>query len=403
MEAEHQPAEMKEEREDRLQRRDRDDADLQVSQGTQSRIDSLRGGGQPLPQSARAYFEPRFGHDFSDVRVHTTGRAEEAARQVNAQAFTIGRDIVFGVGRYNPETQTGRQLLAHELTHVVQQSQASMPNQIMRKPPTSPPQWPSGGIQVIGTDKNDLVNILTTCTGVSMSLDKQGMLTIEKDKSKSAKGGSAAAIEALRQQVGNKKFGIIIDTDPAAEAVAVGAFSHDYPGYQSIDVANVRLMAKASGASGGFDACSAVLHEMTEAAAGRAAAIGGKLKGDDLFKAAHSKGVAVEEKIRTEAGLPLRSEKQGGTQLLASEIPNKQLLFLESTVFGSGKTTRTQINLVRFILGAPKGDEISGDYNIIASHVVEGEEKFSTQREAILVFNKYASEFGFKKFPVPAK
>jgi hypothetical protein len=85
-------------------------------------IDALRGGGQPLPPSTRAFFEPRFGYDFSDVRVHTNGRAAETAQQVSAQAFTVGRDIVFGAGHYNPETQPGRQLLAHELTHVVQQT-----------------------------------------------------------------------------------------------------------------------------------------------------------------------------------------------------------------------------------------------------------------------------------------
>ena len=347
--------------------------------------------------------EQRFGHDFGHVRVHADSLSAATAETVNARAFTIGKDVAFAVGQYSPTSLEGRRLLAHELTHVVQQSQASMPSQIMRKPPTNEPKWPSGGIQVVGTDRDDLVNIVSTCTGVPMSLDKQGMLAIGKDKPKSAKGGSTVAIDALRQQVDNKTFGIIIDTDPAAEAVEVGAFSPDFPGYQSIDVANIRVMAKAPGASGGLDACSAVLHEITEAAAGRAAAREGKLKGQDLFKAAHGKGTAVEEKIRTDAGLPLRSQSEGSMQELGNEVPNKILLFLHSTVFGSGKARRTQINLVRFILGAPKGGEISGDSNVIASYVAEGEEKFSTQREAILVFNKYASKLGFKKLPVPAK
>ena len=79
------------------------------------------GAGEPLPESAKAFFEPRFNHDFSGVRVHTDARANAAARQVDALAYTLGRDIVFGAGMYKPETPEGKQLLAHELTHVVQQ------------------------------------------------------------------------------------------------------------------------------------------------------------------------------------------------------------------------------------------------------------------------------------------
>lgn len=80
------------------------------------------GSGRPLEAATRSYFEPRFGRRFRDVRVHEGPRAEEAARAVSARAFTLGRDIVFAAGEYVPETPAGRRLLAHELTHVVQQS-----------------------------------------------------------------------------------------------------------------------------------------------------------------------------------------------------------------------------------------------------------------------------------------
>lgn len=83
--------------------------------------DVLRSSGQPLNESTRAFLEPRFGHDFSDVRVHTDSRAADSARAVDALAYTIGRDVVFGAGQYAPEATQGRQLLAHELAHVVQQ------------------------------------------------------------------------------------------------------------------------------------------------------------------------------------------------------------------------------------------------------------------------------------------
>jgi hypothetical protein len=65
--------------------------------------------------------EPRFGHDFSQVRIHTDARAAESAMAVNAQAYTVGRDIVFGGGHFTPQTSHGQKLLAHELTHVMQQ------------------------------------------------------------------------------------------------------------------------------------------------------------------------------------------------------------------------------------------------------------------------------------------
>ena len=87
-----------------------------------ARIQALKGSGQPLPNSVRAFFEPRFGHDFGRVRIHADGRAADAARSVNARAFTVGRDVVFGTGEYRPGTTSGKQLLAHELAHVVQQN-----------------------------------------------------------------------------------------------------------------------------------------------------------------------------------------------------------------------------------------------------------------------------------------
>lgn len=82
-------------------------------------------GGAPLSRGARSYFEPRFGHDFSRVRVHADGAAATAARAVQARAYTFGRDIVFGAGEYAPATVQGKRLLAHELVHVVQQGAAA--------------------------------------------------------------------------------------------------------------------------------------------------------------------------------------------------------------------------------------------------------------------------------------
>ena len=85
----------------------------------------LRSPGQPLDPAARAFMEPRFGHDFGPVRVHSGVAAEQSARDMNAQAYTVGQDIVFGTDRFAPGTNEGRWLLAHELAHVVQQSGAA--------------------------------------------------------------------------------------------------------------------------------------------------------------------------------------------------------------------------------------------------------------------------------------
>lgn len=83
--------------------------------------------GHPLDTSTRALFEPRFGHDFGRVRVHSDPAAAQLARTIGARAYTTGCDIVFGEGMYRPETSGGRRLLAHELAHVVQQSRG-IPN-----------------------------------------------------------------------------------------------------------------------------------------------------------------------------------------------------------------------------------------------------------------------------------
>ncbi len=85
-------------------------------------INVLRGGGYPLSEAERAYFEPRFGVDFSQVRVHTHNQASQAAQALNSRAFTVGQDIFFANWQYSPLSTEGRRLLSHELTHTLQQS-----------------------------------------------------------------------------------------------------------------------------------------------------------------------------------------------------------------------------------------------------------------------------------------
>jgi len=86
--------------------------------------DVLRSQGQPLDSGTRTFFESRFGHDFSSVRVHVGAGPAQAARVIGARAYTLGQDIAFGHGEYVPGSPAGARLLAHELTHVVQQRQS---------------------------------------------------------------------------------------------------------------------------------------------------------------------------------------------------------------------------------------------------------------------------------------
>lgn len=90
--------------------------------GLRSRIQALKGKGRPLSQSERTFFEPRFGHDFSNVRIHQGEQESDISRSINARAFTLGNNIAFGSGQYQAHSIEGRRLLSHELTHVVQQS-----------------------------------------------------------------------------------------------------------------------------------------------------------------------------------------------------------------------------------------------------------------------------------------
>ena len=104
----------------------------QVSSNLESRINSLTSGGQSLDPATRNYFEPRFGNDFSHVRVHHGGEASNVSRSINARAFTLGNNIVFDTGQYQPQSSEGKRLLGHELTHVVQQGAANSESHVSR-------------------------------------------------------------------------------------------------------------------------------------------------------------------------------------------------------------------------------------------------------------------------------
>ena len=123
-----------EEEEQHLQRKPAAGAGLRLeaSPHMDARIAARSGRGAELDSTTRAFFEPRFRHDFSQIRVHADQEAAAMADSVNANAFTVAKDIYFAPGRYAPGTNAGHRLLAHELTHVVQQSSVHQPRAMQR-------------------------------------------------------------------------------------------------------------------------------------------------------------------------------------------------------------------------------------------------------------------------------
>ncbi len=104
-----------------------------VTDDVKKRLDKAGGTGSPLPDNIREYMGSQFGYDFNEVKVHADGGAANLARSLSAQAFTSGKDIYFGSGKYNPNSTQGRRLVAHELTHVVQQKGRILQPYIMRQ------------------------------------------------------------------------------------------------------------------------------------------------------------------------------------------------------------------------------------------------------------------------------
>jgi len=113
------------EEEEKLQRKESSEAEVQSNGELDNYVSSLGSSGQPLPESSRNFFEPRFGHDFSNVRIYNDANAARSAKSISAHAYTTGNNIVFNSGQFSPDSDNGKRLMAHELTHVVQQGQAS--------------------------------------------------------------------------------------------------------------------------------------------------------------------------------------------------------------------------------------------------------------------------------------
>jgi hypothetical protein len=123
---------------------------ISVSSSFASSLNASKGGGSPLPQGTRSFMESAFSADFSGVRVHTGNQASEMSKGINAKAFTYGNDIYFNEGQYNPVSSEGKHLLAHELTHTVQQGDNIKGEKIQRVGPAAAAGIAFGAGVVIG-------------------------------------------------------------------------------------------------------------------------------------------------------------------------------------------------------------------------------------------------------------
>jgi hypothetical protein len=149
--------------EEKLQRKESGTAGA-APQATAQYIGSINGKGRPMDGGTRSFFEGRMGNSFGQVRIHTDGEAARSASGINARAYTYGNHVVFGEGQYRPESSDGKQLLAHELAHVVQQGGAGPQVQRQVGPAAPVPHFRDCVPSVTGRDDADalLSNALAT-------------------------------------------------------------------------------------------------------------------------------------------------------------------------------------------------------------------------------------------------
>lgn len=158
------------------------EATTELSPEVESQVEHMQGGGAPLPETERGFFEARLDADLSDVRIHTDEQAAQTAQDLNARAYTIGPDIAFNAGEYQPGTNEGRHLLAHELTHVMQQGAAS---EIQRQEEEA---------------ESDLPTEEEKAEALALAEAAKGEASVAQDASESQKGEAQGESEAKKAE-----------------------------------------------------------------------------------------------------------------------------------------------------------------------------------------------------------
>lgn len=248
---------------------------------------TLASSGKALEPAVRQDMEQRFGYDFSRVRVHSGTEAEQSARDVNAHAYTVGQNIVFGAGGFTPETHQGRRLLAHELTHVVQQSKGSVEPMIQRR------------LLVTADKKADIkamFDLLEPASGFRLKHDAK---TNEVSVTASVlKPPSFVLADRLATIMDDPKQDAEIHLGRKQEGVHVGAFPSDLSKpVQEIRIDHILALEKGAPGSG----VAKLAHEIVENYEGHALK---DYNWNVAFDASHKKAVETEDLIESELGHP---------------------------------------------------------------------------------------------------
>ena len=235
---------------------------------------------QTLSPQERAFFEPRLGSDFSQVRIHADARSAEMAEALNAEAFTFGRDIYFGAGKRRPGSREGDRLLAHELTHVVQQSHIGQ---------TLQPK-----LRLTGTDDHiaRVIRLLNTGLGnfYYVSIDSSGMVKIDPIRAAhtSSATGPGPAEKALAERLwsltteaGTTTVGVVAGGVPIVGSYALS----------QIDIADIEALGSGQP---GWNARAALMHELIEQREKQLGTTKAQRDYGSDTTGAHSKGLAVE-------------------------------------------------------------------------------------------------------------
>ncbi|AFZ26218.1 hypothetical protein Cylst_4112 [Cylindrospermum stagnale PCC 7417] len=220
----------------------------QGSSSLESRLASQQGSGNPLDEQTRSFMEPRFGNDFSSVRVHTDSSSVEMNKELGAQAFTHGQDVYFGAGKYNPGADDGKRLLAHELTHVVQQTGAvqpkSAPNQAFKNNKIQ--------TKALLTSSSEPQSIIQSKKQNSQESTKQNRQEpIKQDQQQLKQELPIADVEPGKEQPAKNQ-----DSDGAAvapQADSDGGADSDYGAAATVQASNGAAVAPQADSDGGAD------------------------------------------------------------------------------------------------------------------------------------------------------
>jgi outer membrane protein OmpA-like peptidoglycan-associated protein len=277
----------------------------------------LGGSGRPLPAQERDYFETRFGHDFGRVRVHTDARAARSAEALNARAYTSGNDVVFGPGQYSPESGEGRRLLAHELTHVVQQARGAAPL-IQRQ------------LKVTGAkaDIKAMLTLLGTASGLTLTHDPKTRLVSWAAAKTKAKTISPELAATLKTIIDDPKKDAELNLGRKQEGVSFGQFPPDLTNpIQEIRIDQMLALEKGAPGAG----AAKLGHEISENYTGHGLAT---YDWGTAFELSHMEGLRVENAVEKELGHPgerrntFKVLSKKGKKNILTEIEDRSQYFL---------------------------------------------------------------------------